>query len=100
MQLQVELTGIGHSEAVGSLNVVHVGYQVKGGFGCIRACVVKKNGQPKGGVLLICVSDEQPACRRERESVCSEKEEKRRSEREGENNTLHQRRHIENWLRD
>lgn len=72
MQLQVELTGIGNSEAVGSLNVVHVGYQVKGGLRCIRACVVKKNGQPKGSVLLICVPDEQPACRRERE--CSKKE--------------------------
>lgn len=74
MQLQVALTCIGYSEAVGSLNVVHVGYQVKGGLRCIRACVVKKNGQPKGSVLLICVPDEQPACRREKERECSEKE--------------------------
>lgn len=99
MKLQAELTGIGHSKAVGSLNVVHVGYQVKGGLGCIRACVVKKNGQPKGSVLLICVPDEQPACRRERECVARKKEE-RRSEKEGGKNTLHQKRHIENWLFD
>lgn len=59
------LTCIGHGEAVGRLNVVHMGYQVEGGLGCIRACVVKKNSQAKGSVLLICVPDEQPACRKE-----------------------------------
>lgn len=64
---QLGLTGIGDGEAVSCLNVVHVGHQVKGRFRRIGARVVQKYGQAKGSVLLICVSDEQPACRDETE---------------------------------
>lgn len=66
-QHRLGLTGVGDSEAVSCLNVVHVGHQVKGCLRRIGARVVQKYGQAKGSVLLICVSDEQPACRDETE---------------------------------
>lgn len=62
-RLWLGLTCVGDGEAVGCLDVVHVGHQVKGRLWRIGARVVQKYGQAKGSVLLICVSDEQPTCR-------------------------------------
>lgn len=54
------LTGVGDSEAVGRLYIVDVRDQVKGGFRCIGAGVVKENRQSEGCVLLISIPNEQP----------------------------------------
>lgn len=59
MQGESTLTGVGDGEAVCRLDVVHMRHQVEGRFRGIRAGVVQKDGQAKGSVLLIRVSDEQ-----------------------------------------
>lgn len=53
------LTGVGDSEAVGCLDVVHVRHQVERGFRGVWAGVVQEDGETESSVLLICVSDEQ-----------------------------------------
>lgn len=53
------LTGVGDSEAVGRLDVVHVRHQVERRLGGVGAGVVQEDGETEGGVLLIGVSDEQ-----------------------------------------
>lgn len=60
------LTGVGDCEAVGRLDVVHVRHQVERGFRGIWTGVVQEDGQTKGCVLLISVSDEQTAWTEER----------------------------------
>lgn len=57
------LTGVGDSEAVGCLDVVHVRHQGEWGFRGIGAGVVQEDSQAEGRVLLIGVSDEQTTCK-------------------------------------
>lgn len=73
MQIHV-LTCIGDSKAVSCLYIVHMWYQVKGGFRGIWAGVVKEDSKSECRVFLVRISDEQPTWRENKEANMESKE--------------------------